>query len=143
VRDAKFLFSNKPEFTCASGKETVMVEFEYQPWRKIVVHEVIKYPLEQFLSQASLGIEAGQIGRPLMWADNIIFEIAHFRDTEDIINQKLAGVIHWSTILYTVLEGFQPEFKVAGNIRIPVIDVSSNAVFKEMASWIRNNFEKQ
>lgn len=33
-----------------------MVEFEYQPWKKIVVHEVVKYPIEFFLSQHSLGI---------------------------------------------------------------------------------------
>ena len=120
-----------------------MVEFEYQPWKKIVVHEVVKYPLEFFLSQHSLGVQPGGIGRSITWADGIIFGIDTMRTTDEVIKEQLEGKIHYNSIVYGLLEKHQPEFKVAGNIRIPVIDVSNNEIFKEMVAWIKRTFEKK
>ena len=120
-----------------------MVEFEFQPWKKIIVHEVVKLPLEDFLSRHSLGVQEGAIGRPLLWVDGIVFEKGVFRDTDDIIKEKLAGKVHWSSLNYGILEKYQTEFKVTGNIRIPVMNVGNNKVFREMATWIKSNFEKK
>jgi hypothetical protein len=60
-------------------------------------------------------------------------------DIEEV--EKLKGTLHYSSISYTIQENFQPEFKVDGNIRIPVIDVSNNEIFAELASWIKKKFE--
>ena len=118
-----------------------MVEFEYQPWKKIIIHEVVKYPIDFFVSQHSLGVQPGGIGRPLIWAGGFVFDRALFRETDDVINEKLEGRLHYSSIVYGLLEKHQPEFKVEGNIRIPVVDVSNNEVFKEMVAWIKKKFE--
>jgi len=120
-----------------------MVEFEYQPWKKIIFHEVVKYPIEFFLSQHSLKIPAGGIGRPLQWANGIVFDLGVMRATDDIVKEQLEGKIHYASIVYGLLEKHQPEFKVAGNIRIPVIDVSNNKILKEMVAWIKKTFEKK
>jgi hypothetical protein len=45
--------------------ECNLLEFEFQPWKKIIVHEVVKLPLQHFLMGASLGVESGGIGRRL------------------------------------------------------------------------------
>ena len=118
-----------------------MVEFEYQPWKKIIIHEVLKFPLEHFISASSMGVQAGGVGRPLRWVDGVIFQIGNFRDTDDIIKEKLNGIVHYSAVSYAILEKFQSEFKVSGNIRIPVIDLSGNKTFREMAIWLKKNFE--
>jgi hypothetical protein len=31
---------------------------------------------------------------------------------------------------------------MVGNIKIPIIDVSENKTYKDMAKWIKENFEK-
>jgi len=118
-----------------------MVEFEHQPWKKIIVHEVVKYPIEFFITQHSLGVEPRGIGGSLNWADGVVFDIGHFRDTDDVIREKLEGKLHYSSVIYGLLEKYQSEFEVAGNIRIPVIDVSHNKIFKEMATWIKKTLE--
>jgi len=118
-----------------------MTEFEYQPWKKVIIHEVEKFPLQHFLSGASLGVQEGGVGRPLRWVDGIIFEILHFRDTDDIIKEKLDGTVHWSSLVYAIHEKHQTEFKVAGSIRIPVIDLSRSKIFKEMITWLKKKFE--
>ena len=117
------------------------IEFEYQPWKRIIIHEIIKFPLQHFLSGASLGVSEGGIGRPLIWVDGLILEINIFGETDDIIKEKLNGIIHYNAVSYAIQEKLQPEFKVSGNIRIPVIDVSGNKIFREMATWLKKNFE--
>jgi hypothetical protein len=117
------------------------IEFEYQPWKRIVIHEIIKFPLQHFLSGASLGVSEGGVGRPLIWVDGLILEINIFGETDDIIKEKLNGIIHYNAVSYAIQEKLQPEFKVSGNIRSPVIDVSNNRIFKEMATWLKKNFE--
>ena len=120
-----------------------MVEFELQSWKKIIIHEVVKFPLQHFLSSHSLGVSEGGIGRPLTWVDGIIFDKLGFPDTDDIIREKLEGKVHWNSLHYGILEKFQPEFKVTGNIRLPVVNASDSKTFKEMAKWIHDNFEKK
>ena len=120
-----------------------MTEFEYQPWKRVIIHEVEKFPLQHFLSGASLGVQEGGVGRPLRWADGIIFEMHLFRDTDDIIKEKLEGNIHWSSLVYAIHEKHQPEFKVEGSIRIPVIDLSGSKIFKGMITWLKKNFEPE
>jgi len=119
------------------------IEFEYQPWKRIIIHEIIQFPLQHFLSGASLGVSEGGVGRPLIWVDGLILEINIFGETDDIIKEKLSGIIHYNAVSYAIQEKLQPEFKVSGNIRIPVIDVSNNRIFKEMATWLKKNFEMQ
>jgi len=119
-----------------------MVEFEYQPWEKIIVHEVVKYPIEFFLSSHTLGVAQGGVGRPLTWADGVVFEKGGLPDTDDIVREKINGRLHWNFLHYAVLEKHQSEFKVEGNIRIPVMNVSDNETFREMATWIKDKFEK-
>lgn len=119
-----------------------MVEFEYQPWNKFIVHEVVKYPLEHFLATHSLGIQEGGIGRPLNWSDGIVFEHRTMRPTDDVIREKLEGKVHWSSLNYGILEKFQEQFKMPRQIKIPVVNLSNNEFFKEMAKWIKETFEK-
>ena len=119
-----------------------MVEFEYQPWKKIIVHDVVKFPIEHFISSHSLGVQPGGIGRPLTWVDGIVFERGLFRDTDEIIKEKLEGNLHYSVVSYALLEKYKPEIRVKeGNIRIPIIDLSDNKAFKEMVAWIKRTFE--
>jgi len=128
-------------------KETVgdldIVEFEYHPWEKIIVHEVVKFPIEFFLSQQSLGVAPGGIGRPLNWAEGIVFIISGFLETDEVIKEKLHGRVHYSSIVYGILDAHQSEFKVDGNIRVPIVDVSNNKIFREMVAWIKKIFEKK
>ena len=128
-------------------KETVgdldIVEFEYQPWEKIIVHEIVKFPIEFFLSQHSLGVAPGGIGRPLNWVEGIVFIISGFMETDEVIKEKLEGKVHYGSIVYGILDTYQPEFKVDGNIRVPIVDVSNNKIFREMVAWIKKTFEKK
>ena len=120
-----------------------MVEFEYSPWKKVIVHEVTKFPLDYFISGASYGVQPGGVGRPLTWADGLIFAKGGLPDSDEIVKEKLQGDLHWNHLHYAIMEKFKPEIKVEGNIRIPIINASDNVIFREMASWIKRSFEEK
>ena len=58
-----------------------MVEFEHKPWKKVIVNEVVKFPLQHFLSTHSLGVQQGGVGVPLAWVSGLVFDKEGFRDT--------------------------------------------------------------
>ena len=51
------------------------MEFQYQPWKKIVIHEIVSFPLQHFLSAASMGIQQGGVGWPLRWVNGLILSL--------------------------------------------------------------------
>ena len=119
-----------------------MVEFEYQPWEKVIVHEVIKWPIEQFLQTRSIGVTEGGIARPLTWADGFVFDRHVMPPTPEAIKETLEGRVHWLSLTYAVLEEYQEGFELPRQIKMQVVDQSYTSIYREMAQWLRENFEK-
>ena len=117
-----------------------MVEFEHQPWEKIIVHEVVKYPLDHFIIKHSMGAEGG-IGAPLNWANGVVFEHGPVRPTDDVITEQLKGVIHWSFLHYGLMPEYKKEVEAPRKVKVPVIDSSSHHIFSGMSKWLLENFE--
>jgi len=62
--------------------------------------------------------------------------------TEDVIEEQLEGRVPWSSLGYAVLENYQQTFQRPGGVRVPAMDLSNDSVFKEMAKWTEESFEK-
>ncbi len=118
-----------------------MVEFEYQPWKKIIIHEIVEYPLEYFINSATIGIKKGGIGRPLRWSNGLILISTSFQPTEDVIKEQLQGIIHFTSLHYSRMPKFQREVTGADRIRIPIMNLSNHAVFGPMAKWIKEKYK--
>lgn len=115
-----------------------MVEVVYQPWKKIVIHEVVKYALDDLVKLQSLGIEPGGLAEPLLWADNIVFSRSTMLETEDVIKEKLEGAIHWSSVEWAPM----PEFKEViiikeTNVKVPILNVSTHPIYKTVSKWLK------
>lgn len=119
-----------------------MVEFEYQPWKYVIVHEVVKYPLEYFITKHSFGVQEGGTGRPLNWADGIVFEHTAMPPVEDVIKEQIEGRIHWNSLNYGIMKEYKKQFKGPRSVKVPILNLSNHTVFKKMAIWIKKNFEK-
>jgi hypothetical protein len=119
-----------------------MVIFEYQPWKKIIIHSITEYPLEYFFNSATNGIQKGGIGRPLMWSNGLIYRTSVIHPSEDVIKEQLQGIIHWATLHYAQMPEYQKEVVRAGRVRVPIINMSNHTVFGPMAEWIKATFIK-
>jgi hypothetical protein len=119
-----------------------MVKVVYQPWEKIVIHEIVKYALDDLVKLQSLGVEPGGLADPLLWAGGIVFSSSTMVDTKDVIREKLEGVVHWSSVEWALM----PEFKEViiikeTNVKIPVINVSTHSIYKTVSKWLKEHKE--
>ncbi len=115
-----------------------MVEVVYQPWRKIVIHEMVKYGLDDLVKLQALGVELGGLAEPLLWTEGIAFSKSTMHETQDVIKEKLEGVAHWSSVEWAHM----PEFKdviVAEEtkVKVPIIDVSSHPIYQAVSKWLK------
>ncbi len=113
------------------------LEIVIEPWKKLVIHEVIEYKFEDFLQMVASQSRAVGGGIPLInWANGIAFQIGPFPDTEAIVQEKLKGVIHWSSVIFTVKEKFEKQVvRDYGTVNLG--DVSGNAIFSKLGELLR------
>ena len=115
-----------------------MVEVVYQPWKKIVIHEIVDYALDDLVRLQSLGVEPGGLGDPLLWAEGIVFSSSTMLETKDVVKEKLEGIIHWSSVEWARM----PEFKEVivikeTNVKVLIIDVSAHPIYKTVSKWLK------
>jgi hypothetical protein len=119
------------------------LEILYEPYTSIIVHEIIKGSIENLVQVQSLGIPAKQTGRAINWADGIAFIYSPMPPTDEIVREELKGRMHWSHLAFAFMPAYKPEMTTSdGNVKIPIINVSANLVFKDLAKWIKEKFKE-
>jgi len=119
-----------------------MVEVVYEPWKKIVIHEIVKYVLDDLVKLQSLGVEPGGLGDPLLWVGGIVFSSSTMLETKDVIKEKLEGAVHWSSVEWALM----PEFKEViiikeTNVKVPIINVTAHPIYKTVSKWLKKHKE--
>ena len=118
-----------------------MVEIVFEPWKKIVIHEIVQCDFRMLTNLHTLGVQPGQLGRPMNWANGVAFEQSVMPATEEVVKEQIEGKIHWSYLMFAFLPNYQQVVVIPeGNIKIPIIDLSSNPLFKDIAEWIKQRF---
>lgn len=119
-----------------------MVEIIYEPWKTIIIHEIVQYDLQMLVHLHGLGVESGQLGSPINWANGVAFEHVNIPPTDEIIKEQIQGKIHWSTLSFAFMPKYQQLIMVPeGNVRIPVLELSDNEIFRDMAEWIKEHYK--
>ncbi len=95
-----------------------LAQIEYMPWKKIVVHEIKEMEVPDFLMMVVSQFEAQkQIGDPgVDWVEGIAFVRGDFPDTQEVIQEKLNGVLHYGMVSFTKTS-FEERKKVLFNGR--------------------------
>ena len=118
-----------------------MVEFVLNEWKKVIIHEISKYDLDDLLRLHTTGILPGGATRSFLWANGVIFEHSNMPPTGDIIKEQLNGIIHWSSLQFA----FMPEYKTTipfGTVSLQIVNVNSNRTFFEMASFLKEKYRE-
>ncbi len=118
-----------------------MVEVEYVPYQKIVIHEVIEQDNKTFFED----IVRHALAQPVQaepsvnWVDGFALLIVPFAPTEDIVKENLNGRVHYSTVVFTRMD-FRPQVSVTlgsqtYNARLRKADNNSN--FVDLAKFLK------
>jgi len=115
------------------------VEIVIEPYKRIVIHEVIEYRLADWLNQiVSSASAAGGTTIPMIqWCGGIVFGIQPFNpNSEEVIGEQLKGILHFSNVTFAVKKEFEREVRItAGTVRL--IDASTNPNFVKLAELLR------
>lgn len=127
--------------------EKEQMEISVEPWKKLIIHELLEYKFEDLAKLvATQSVQQGGTAIPtISWAGGVAFLISPFPDeSEVIIEEKLKGIIHYNTILFALKPGFEAEIFMRGSqIRINLIDVGTNDIFKNLAETLKVHAKMQ
>jgi len=117
-----------------------MVEVVYEPWKKIVIHEIVKYALDDLVKLQSLGVEPSGLGDPLLWVGGIVFSSSTMLETKDVIKEKLEGAVHWSSVEWALMPEFEDVIVIKEtNVKVPIINVSAHPIYKTVSKWLKEH----
>ena len=86
----------------------------------------------------ALGVQPGGLGKPLYWAAGLGMVTYTLPSTDAVVNDQLSGKAHWAHVAYAPMPKFESYIILKeNNIRIPVINASTNPIFNAAASWIK------
>lgn len=78
------------------------------------------------------------MGKPLYWAAGLTMVTYTLPSTDAVVNDQLNGKAHWAHVAYAPMPKYESFITIKeNNVRIPVINASTNPIFNAAAAWIR------
>jgi hypothetical protein len=118
-----------------------VIEIEFTPWKKLVVHEVLEATNNQFFEDI-LRMSLAQnpnVEPRVNWAEGIAFLVYPMPDTKEIVEEKLKGIIHFTSFTFTRID-----FRDAYPLRISNQDyrvilrrTEDNPVLVDLCRWAK------
>jgi hypothetical protein len=113
------------------------IEVEYQPRKKIIIHEIMKVNIDELIASQALGAHIGDVVPPLFWVDGILLKFIGIAQTEAVVREMLEGNVHWDNVVFALMPRYERQKELGNNIIVPIIDVSANNAFKKVAKFLK------
>jgi hypothetical protein len=116
------------------------VKIVLEPYKKIVIHELVEYRLHDWLDIVITGIKSlGGTMPTLLWCNGVVFQTALFNsNSEAVIKEQLNGVIHYTSVTFALKEKFQNEIRTDKGT-ILLVDVGANLNLVKLAEVLKAN----
>ena len=113
------------------------MEISIEPWKKLVIHEIIEYKFEDWVKQIAFSSKTSGGGIPTMqWINGIVLLPVNFAPTDSVMKEELQGILHWSSISFAIKEKFENQI-VIDNATINMVDVSVNETYAKLAENLK------
>jgi hypothetical protein len=114
------------------------VDLKFEPFKEIVVMErnFFSTPddVARFISLIAGGKPAG-----LYWAEGVVFLYFPLPASTEITAKALIENkrVYWTFVGYSFMPKYQLTIETKEKIIVPVIDMSSNPMFRKVARWLK------
>lgn len=114
------------------------VKVNYEPFKEIVVMQRNYFSSPDDLARFASIIAGGKTAG-LYWADGVAFLYFLLPASTDIAAKALIeeGRIYWTSVGYALMPRYRPIIETKEKIMVPVIDLSSNTLIREVANWLK------
>ena len=119
------------------------LDITIEPWNQLVIHEVLELRFEDWITQIIASARSAGGGIPtIFWAGGVSFHFATFPDTDTIVQEKLKGRIHYSSVTFAIKEKFEKQIIREGGA-VNFTDVSHNDIFSKLTDKLRSQSKFQ
>lgn len=119
-----------------SMEEDVIIRFE--PFKEIVIMESNFFQTPDDIARFASIIAGGKTAG-LYWADGVVFLYFPLPATTETAAKALIEDkrVYWTFVGYSYMPKYQPLIETKEKIMVPVIDMSSNPLFRKAAKWLK------
>lgn len=114
------------------------VKFRYEPFKEVVVMEIIRFQTLDDLARFANVISGGKIPG-LYWIDGIAMLHFALPPSTETTSKALVeeGRIYWTLLSYAAMPQYKPVIETKEKIMVPVIDMTSDPLFMKAAKWLK------
>lgn len=114
------------------------VNVKFEPFAEIVVLERDFFPNPEEIARFASIIAGGKTAG-LYWAEGVIFLYFPMPASTETMSKELVQNkrIYWAFVGHSLMPKFQPIIETREKMIVPVIDMSSNAMMRKVASWLK------
>ena len=118
-----------------------MVDVEFHPITKIIVHEAIKYSFDEFVRMKAQVAPNGVPPPPVLWSNGMVFVHSAVQPTPELINERVRdGTVHWEFIEFAEMENYQnPIMHPDTQTQLKVVDNSNNSAIGDVIRFFKND----
>ncbi|MEM3596640.1 MAG: hypothetical protein QXJ53_00695 [Candidatus Bathyarchaeia archaeon] len=114
------------------------VKIKFEPFKEIVIMErnffATPDDMARFVSVIAGGKPAG-----LYWAEGVVFLYFPLPASTEASAKALIeeNRVYWTFVGYALMPKYQQTIETREKIIVPVIDMSSNPMFRKVANWLK------
>lgn len=116
------------------------VDVKYEPFKEIVVMERNFFSTPDDIARFTSVIAGGKLAG-LYWAEGIVFLYFPLPASTETAAKELIEDkrVYWTFVGYSLMPKYQPTIETKEKMIVPVIDMSSNPMFRKVASWLKES----
>jgi hypothetical protein len=115
-----------------------IVDVKFEPFKEIVIMERNFFATPDDIARFA-SIIAGGKAAGLYWAEGVVFLYFPLPATTETAAKALVEEkrVYWTFVGYSLMPKYQPLIETKEKIMVPVIDMSSNPMFRKVANWLK------
>ena len=116
------------------------VDVKYETFKEIVVMERNFFSTPDDIARFTSVIAGGKLAW-LYWAEGIVFLYFPLPASTETAAKALIEDkrVYWTFVGYSLMPKYQPTIETKEKMIVPVIDMSSNPMFRKVASWLKES----
>jgi hypothetical protein len=128
----------KHEWIGESTMDESNVDIKYEPFKEIVVMQQNVFSSPDDIARFA-SIIAGGKTTGLYWAEGMVFLYFPLPASTETAAKALIEnrQVYWTFVGYAPMANYRPIIETKEKIMIPVIDMSSNPMFRKVAKWLK------
>jgi len=114
------------------------VDVRYEPFKEIVVMQRNLFSSPDYMARFASIIAGGKTAG-LYWAEGVVFLYFPLPASTETAAKALVESrrVYWTFVGYALMPKYQPIIETKEKIMVPVIDISSNPMFRKVANWLK------